>query len=209
MAFDEPQVSILFPVPLVTVRLAQADALNAALLEEVAVRHEAEAGVDRSNRKGWHSAKDLFARPEPAHQQLCAELREVVRATTAKLAPEVAAAPIQLEGWINASPPGAYNSPHDHAGAFWSGCYYISVPTPTDPEDGHSGAIEFLDPRGSTGSLLPTPFTRPRYMLRPAAGTCLLWPGFLKHWVHPNASDALRVTAAFNGRLRKPGPTAP
>ena len=42
------------------------------------------------------------------------------------------------------------------------------------------------------------PFTRKRFTFRPRAGTCLLWPAFLKHWVHPNRSDEERVSAAFN-----------
>lgn len=201
MAFDEPAVRVMFPVPLVTVQLKDADVLNARLLEEVAARREAEPGIDRSNRYGWHSAPDLFTRTEPAHADLAEEIDALVGAATAKLIPELPPEwERRHEGWVNVSPTHAMNAPHDHAGVFWSGCYYVSVPLPPDDEDKLSGAIEFIDPRGSIGTSasFETPFTRPKFTARPASGTCLLWPAFVKHWVHPNRARDERVTVAFN-----------
>jgi uncharacterized protein (TIGR02466 family) len=212
MSFQEPDVRILFPVPFLTVRLDGAEELNRALLEEITVRRRGEPGIRKSNHLGWHSAVDLFERTEPAHARLAGELDAIIAACTAKMAPDI---PKDLtarhEGWINVSPTNAMNSPHDHPGGFWSGTYYVQVPSPDEPDDKFSGAIEFIDPRGSLGTnaKLETPFTRPKYAIRPAAGTCLLWPAFLKHWVHPNRSSAERVTVAFNssfapGRKRAP-----
>lgn len=201
MAFDEPDVRVLFPVPLLTIRLHGFEQLNRRLMKEIAARRTAEAGIDRSNRYGWHSANDLFDRTEPGHRQLSAELKAMTAASTAKLLPDL---PSELaashEGWVNVNPPGAMNAPHDHPGAFWSGVYYVHVPSPTDAEDKSSGAIEFIDPRGSIGTnaRIETPFTRGKFTVRPAPGTCLLWPSFLRHWVHPNHSTDNRVTVAFN-----------
>ena len=201
MAFDEPEVRVMFPVPLVTIKLKKADALNRRLVGEIAKRRRIEPGIERSNRYGWHSAPDLFERREPAHAELARELKAMVAAATAKLMPDL---PEDLgtrhEGWVNVSPNQAMNAPHDHPGVFWSGTYYIQVPLPADPEDKFSGAIEFIDPRGSIGTnaRLETPFTRSKFTVRPAAGTLLLWPSFVKHWVHPNQAEEERVTVAFN-----------
>jgi len=203
MAFDEPEIRVLFPVPLVTVRIQGADELNARLLDEIAQRQTKEPGIDRSNRYGWHSALDFFDRTEPAHAELAAEIEAIVEAATAKLAPEKPAElEIAHEGWINVSPTHAMNAPHDHPGAFWSGTYYARVPE-TEPDDRLSGAIEFLDPRGSLGSSgrVETSFTRSKFTARPTAGTCFLWPGFLRHWVHPNRASEERVSIAFNSRF--------
>ncbi|MES2904917.1 MAG: TIGR02466 family protein [Pseudomonadota bacterium] len=201
MAFDEPEVRVLFPVPLVTVRLRKAEALNARLIEEIAARRTVEPGVGRSNLYGWHSANDLFDRPEPGHAALAAELKAIVEASGVKLMPGRPAdlVPSQ-DGWVNVNPTGAMNAPHDHPGAFWSGVYYVRVPPPADPSDATSGAIEFIDPRGAIGTnaRFETPFTRSKFTIRPTAGTCLLWPSYLKHWVHPNQSADDRVTVAFN-----------
>ena len=205
MAFGEPEVRVLFPVPLVTIRLDDAVALNQRLLEEIADRQAAEPGIDRSNRYGWHSALDFFGRTEPVHAELAREIEAMVAATTARLAP---ALPDGLrlvhEGWVNVSPTHALNAPHDHPGSFWSGTYYIHVPD-ADEADPRAGAIEFLDPRGSIGTNanFETPFTRGKFTVRPMSGTCLLWPSFLRHWVHPNRSPQERVTVAFNSRFTR------
>ena len=201
MAFDEPEIRLLFPVPFISVRLTAAEELNRRLLSEIGQRREEEAGIGRSNRQGWHSALDFFDRREPAHSELARELEAITAATTAKLIPEMPANLVaRYEGWINASPAHAMNIPHDHSGAFWSGTYYVHVPAPEDPSDVHSGAIEFIDPRGpiGTASQIETPFTRSKHTVRPKAGTCLLWPGFVRHWVYPNESPEDRVAVAFN-----------
>ena len=204
MAFDEPEVRVLFPVPFVTIRLEGSEELNRRLLDEIGERRKAEPGVDRSNRYGWHSALDFFDRSEPAHASLAGEIRAMVAATTAKLAPELPAGlAASHEGWVNVSPTHAMNAPHDHPGSFWSGTYYVQVPRPDDDADKQSGAIEFIDPRGSIGSnaRLETPFTRGKFTARPVAGMCLLWPSFLRHWVHPNRSTDDRISIAFNSRF--------
>lgn len=206
MAFDEPQMRVLFPVPFVTIRLDGFEALNPRLLGEIGERRKNEPSVERSNQYGWHSAIDFFDRAEPAHAELAREIEAMVAATTAKLVPDM---PAELgmahEGWVNVSPTHAMNSPHDHPGAFWSGTYYVHVPPPDDEADKLSGAIEFIDPRGSIGSNagLETPFTRGRFTVRPAPGNCLIWPSFMRHWVHPNRSSEDRVSIAFNSRITR------
>jgi hypothetical protein len=77
MAFGEPDVHVMFPVPLVTVRLTGCEALNAKLLGEIERRREGEEGIERSNRYGWHSAVDLFERTEPGHAELARALAAV------------------------------------------------------------------------------------------------------------------------------------
>ena len=201
MPFETPEVRTMFPIPLLNIRLTDAESLNRQLLAEIAERRNVEPGIDRSNRYGWHSEVDLFDRDEPAHRQLASEIDAMVAHAGTTLIPEL---PQEFErrheGWVNVNPTNAMNAPHDHTGRFWSGCYYVRVALPDDEEDKLSGAIEFIDPRGSLGSsgLLETPFTRPKFTARPASGTCLLWPSFVKHWVHPNRSSDERVTVAFN-----------
>lgn len=200
MPFGEPEVRVLFPVPLLTFELADADTLNLRLVEEIAARRRVEPGVDKSNRYGWHSALDLFARGEPAHAALAGELGAMLQAATRQLLPDLPAElRLRSEGWINVSPSNAFHAPHDHPGAFWSGCYYVQAPR----HDGDllSGALEFIDPRGAIGTnaLIETPFTRSKFTVRPRAGQCYVWPAFVKHWVHPNRTDDERITAAFNG----------
>lgn len=206
MAFDEPNVRILFPVPLVTVRLEDAAALNKRLHSEIDHRRMVEPSVDRSNLYGWHSGLDFFDRPEPAHAELCREIEAMVAAVNARLIPHLPdSLETALEGWVNVNPTNAMNAPHDHPGAFWSGTYYVHVPACEDEGDQRSGAIEFIDPRGSIGSnaRFETEFTRGKFTARAVSGTCLLWPSFVRHWVHPNRSSEDRVSVSFNGRFAR------
>ena len=207
MAFDEPEIQVLFPVPFVTILVRGHEALNRRLLKEIGQRRKSEPGIERSNRYGWHSAADFFDRRESAHAELAKEIKAMVAATTTMLAPNLPTGLTTLyDGWVNASPTHGMSAPHDHAGAFWSGTYYVHVPAPDDQADMLSGALEFIDPRGSIGpsARLDTPFTRPKFTVRPAPGTCLLWPSFIRHWVHPNASSEERVSIAFNSWFTRP-----
>jgi len=40
-----------------------------------------------------------------------------------------------------------------------------------------------------------------KVQFRPVAGTMLIFPSFLKHWVYPNQDDEERVSIAFNARV--------
>lgn len=63
--------------------------------------------------------------------------------------------------------------------------------------------IEFLDPRGSTGVRAPdvSMLFAPKFQIRPRAGTLLIFPAYLTHWVYPNQDDADRISVAFNARV--------
>lgn len=209
MAADAGQIELvnMFPVPLLMTTLGDCENLNRRFAEEAIARRAVEPGVDRSNRYGWHSNADFFQRKEPAHAELAGRIRDFVQNATRQTMPKLPAnLAATCEGWVNINPTHAFNSPHDHPGSFWSGTYYAQVPLPDRDEDKMSGAIEFLDPRGSLGTSarIETPFTRSKFTLRPAAGTLLLWPGYIRHWVYPNMSKEDRFTVSFNAWYNRP-----
>ena len=202
MAGDIGSIELInmFPVPLL-MQVEECEDLNRRFVAEALARRSSEAGVDRSNRYGWHSNADFFQRKEPAHAEVAAKIRAFVEQATKQMMPKLPKdLAVACEGWVNINPTHALNSPHDHPGSFWSGTYYAQIPLPEREEDKMSGAIEFLDPRGSLGTSarIETPFTRTKFTLRPAAGTLLLWPGYVRHWVYPNMSKEERFTVSFN-----------
>ncbi len=207
MGFSLISTEHLFPTPLLRFALNDAEALNRELLAEIATRRAAEPGVTRSNFGGWHSAKDFFDRPEPAHQRLALDLLRMMAEATRAFDPKLDTSRLQLvpDGWVNVNPTGAYNGPHDHKTAFWSGTYYVDNP----PGEGESGKIEFIAPHPPlpSGGAVGGPLTAEVYATKPEAGTALIFPSTLLHWVHPNQSPRDRVTIAFNGRFRLKGPT--
>jgi uncharacterized protein (TIGR02466 family) len=203
LAYKLASVEEMFPTPLLRFEITDADKLNEALLKEIAKRRAAHGGVIKSNRKGWHSTNDLFERKEPAQAALAQMLLRMIAQSALRVAPEADFANIELvaEGWINVNPAGGYNAPHDHVGAFWSGCYYVQVP---DEIEGQGGAIEFLSPHKPLPGrgLINAPITSDKLCVRPKPGTVLIFPASMVHWVHPNDSDQDRVTIAFNGHFR-------
>jgi uncharacterized protein (TIGR02466 family) len=192
----------LFPTPLVSYAVPDAERLNSALLAEIAARQNAEAGVVRSNRKGWHSESDFFTRSEPAHVELANAVRAAARDATARVAaPGVDAGELGMGvvGWINVNPPGAHNVPHDHPGSFWSGCYYVKNDQP-EGEPSNGGSITFIDARSAPAGqpVVRAPAFKALFGVHPLPGALLLFPSNLKHLVTPNDSADDRVTMAFN-----------
>ena len=193
--------SLLFPTPLLTYRIADAEQLNAALLGEIEARRRSDQSVVRSNRGGWASIADFFNRSEPGHRALA----EVIRGAAVDATQQLGNNPIGLphaiyryQGWVNVNPQNAYNGPHDHPGAFWAGAYYVANAAAADDEAG--GAISFVDSRCAPAgqSLVKVPLFKGSHSLQPAPGTLLLFPGNAKHWVQPNSAETDRVTVAFN-----------
>ena len=195
MRFKLLQVDTLFPVPLCSFALPDAAAINGALEAEIAIRRANEPSLTVSNRGGWHSARDLFVRTEPAQRALCEALRGAIDEATRQLVPDAALASIepQLDGWINASRAGDYHSPHDHPGAFWSGVYYVRTVT-------SGGEIEFQSGRAGNphAELLPAPMSWDWTRIVPRPGVVLLFPGHLRHSVLPFDGDGERISISFN-----------
>lgn len=203
MDFKLKSAEELFPLPLVQFEVAGAAELNKLLLKEISKRRASETGVAKSNRKGWHSAPDLFERKEASHAKLAKMLLRMMAEFTRQLAPNMDFAKLEMipDGWINVNPKGAYNAPHDHPGCFWSGVYYVQVPEGA----GEAGIIEFLSPHEVLphNGIIQAAITADKRRIRPTPGTVLLFPSQLVHWVHPNESDEERVTIAFNCRFRR------
>lgn len=192
----------LFASPLMGFEIPDAEALNRALEADCQSRRKAETGMAVSNQAGWHSDRDLFSRPEDSFKTLCSHISKVLMHVVQSTLPSfnLSTHDIHGQGWVNINPKGGFNTPHDHTGFHWSGCYYVNVP---QSENERSGIIEFLDPRGSTGIRAPqvSMVFAPKSQVRPRAGTMLIFPAYLRHWVYPNQDDEDRISIAFNASV--------
>lgn len=108
-----------------------------------------------------------------------------------------------LFGWYNTNRYGDHHAPHTHPRSYLSGTYYVRVPpAPASLDDPRArpGCISFYDPR--TGANMITvgsePDARAAHLVRPSAGTLLMWPSPVQHYVHPNLSEEHRVTISYN-----------
>ena len=194
----------LFSTPVLRFAVPDATALNAALLREGARLRAAGNGASKSNRGGWHSDGKLFESDADCIEQLRSFARGAVFDANTRIGARAdpASLDLKLSGWMNANPKGAFNAPHTHPGAHWSGVYYVAQP---DVETGNSGMIEFIDPRTDLPNwrILKAPAFKLKKKLRPLAGELILFPSYLVHWVYPNEADTERWSIAFNATFRK------
>lgn len=114
-----------------------------------------------------------------------------------------------LQAWPNINRRGDYHNVHNHPHSYLSGTYYVAVPNAqqfdqASRNDLNPGAISFYDPRAQANMLAirGDAQVEAEHRVMPSAGMLMLWPSFLHHFVHPNASDELRVSVSFNVVLK-------
>ena len=155
-----------------------------------------------------YQEQNFFAREHPGVRWL----KEQIDQTTAAFLRHVGidrAVSWTLFGWYNVNRYGDHHAPHTHPGAYLSGTYYVRVPpAPANPDaqSARQACISFYDPRTAANmiALGSEPDARAAHMVRPSAGTLLMWPSPVQHYVHPNLSEEQRITISFNV-IRKPG----
>jgi uncharacterized protein (TIGR02466 family) len=205
---DSFAVGGLFPTPLVTVRLAGHAALDAVLTTAILAREAVDRGVRVSNIGGWHSA-ELLSWCGPAGNAVIDAAREMVgRMTLMELGEELVQAEVgwRVTAWANVSRAGDANRAHGHAGAFWSGIYWVDDGgAATDPSIG--GLLELADPRGIVADMVAPNL---RFAVKdclsagrgetitPQAGTMVLFPAWLIHSVTSYRGPRPRISIAFN-----------
>ena len=181
-------------------------ALNAALLKDIAAWRAESPGLNSSNQLGWHSPRSLFRRNEPSFALLRQHILSALVSSLKRYWPDFNPAEQRavFEGWVNCNGKGAFNTPHDHSGSHLSGSYYVSVPKTDNVQ---SGALEFLNPMGTSGPKLPNGnlMAQSKLTFQPTPGLMVVFPAFLRHWVYPNQENAERVSIAFNVRVLNPG----
>lgn len=201
-------VLLAFVTPVLVRRWPDKADLNRRLRDVILEAESREPGMSRSNVGGWHSTDDFFNWGDPAIGELHSLIGEGTREITLHICGDGIRgrdAEIAVSGWANVSRDRAYNRPHDHLRYTWSGVYYVSLGEP-EPDLANNGAIEFLDPRlGVDFRNLPDATVGPYLRVQPEPSMMLMFPSWLRHWVHPFHGRGERISIAFNVNLRFPG----
>jgi uncharacterized protein (TIGR02466 family) len=151
-------------------------------------------GLKKTNMHGWHSDNLDSSHKEfnPLVNELYAMQNEIYQEEW------LDKKPILGNLWANLNPPGAYNRPHIHPNALWSGVYYVKAPE-------NSGKLVFNDPRIGAQMNLPTlkPGVTPQHLWRecylpPISGRIIMFPAWLWHCVELNESNDIRISVSFN-----------
>ena len=205
--FDKDGFVELWPTTILRRRLPGHDVANAELLRLVTAMEAGKAGAERQDFTTDYRSGNLLTLDNPA----VAWLRDCINKTVIDYLKRAGLDyPVNwgLQGWANVNRRGDYHDPHNHPHAYLSGTYYVAVPASRaalkSRADLRPGRITFYDPRGAANmtAIKGDPQIEAEYTLRPSAGTILLWPAFMTHFVHPNLANEPRVSVSFNVVLK-------
>jgi uncharacterized protein (TIGR02466 family) len=191
------QVLHHFSVPVYSMILEGFAPRREAFIELILKKREKSPGLNISNQNGWHSDNDFHLTQDENIQWLNGQIAEVTRACIVNVDKKLKAADLVLNScWANVSEYGCWNAPHNHFPSHWSGVFYVNVEdcySETDKKD-KNGKIEFLNPNPLAGA-----YGQPNGITyTPKNGQMLVFPAMLQHLVHPNLTQNLRITMAFN-----------
>lgn len=178
--------------------------MNSELKELIYEHEKSDTSLKRSNEGGWHSEEDFLHWGGPAIAQLQQRMmygfQELTKAMTGGVLYKGKAI---LNAWVNVNRNGDYNSVHTHPGCLWSGVYYVEAGDLASEKYPKSGIIEFIDPRAGAEMMatpgLPFAQNLPKH---PQTGDMIMFPSWLKHFVHPYRGTGERISIAFNIRVR-------
>lgn len=173
--------------------LVDVDDFNRDLEEKILAWSKADPGVNKTNRKGWHSTTDMHTRPEFKN------LVDLLYQTQYEIYQQegLAGEPVLGNMWANLNYPGGSNAMHIHPNSLWSGAYYVTA-EPT------SGNIYFEDPRAISLMTMPRrtaeqPINSQRIIdSLPQPGRLIMFPSWLNHGVRENLSGKNRISVSFN-----------
>ncbi len=163
----------------------------------------------------YESGFDLFSNPEPEVQtlrQFCLQtLGYVIAQLNSYSSEDMAGLRIYEHSWYHLTRYAGYTAQHNHPMASWSGVYCVDPGEPA-PEHPNSGALRFLEARGTASMYLDpgNAHLQPPYMFgdlafQMTAGQLLLFPSYLLHEVAPYYGQRERITVAFNAWVREAG----
>jgi uncharacterized protein (TIGR02466 family) len=207
--FDPPKLIRAYPLfftPVMVFEVPDSAPLNERLFEFCQQARRKSEGMTRnvSMRHGWHSETDFFLQTEPECQRVQRSILRGVFEAAKQVWPTVDLSDygVQCTGWINISPKGAFNTPHEHPNYQWAAVYYVNAPKTAGR---FGGVIEFLDPRVNANSTQSNQLRfDTKHQIIPRPGTLIIFPCFLSHWVSPNEWDEDRISIACNVRLVPP-----
>lgn len=169
---------------------------NIALSEYCYQEKSKSTGRIKSNTFGWQSDDLSF---ENQHiKSLTDTILERVGELHKQFGFKVPAYHRLSNMWININQQSAFNKPHVHTDALFSGVYYVQA-------ERDDGDLVFLHPTTAHQYHIDestveqwTPFNSSTYLVKPLTGKLIIFPSWLVHYVESNRSDRDRISISFN-----------
>ena len=209
-------VDLLWPTPLLTVQVADADALNPALIELVA-DHRKDAGADRAQQ--YASEDNLLQQyrqgPVPQlFEALSAAVFSAAREVNAGAWAQLNSPRIRVEivgAWFQIANGGAFHDVHNHGNCSWSGVYYAQVDEPSARVQSERYGVEngvtrfygpYLSRLGGAHMDLGAAYLQHSHVdVPPVAGRAVIFPSHLLHKAMPYEGALDRIIFSFNAQL--------
>ncbi|RLA29447.1 MAG: hypothetical protein DRQ63_00820 [Gammaproteobacteria bacterium] len=196
-------VRLIFATPLVVHDWPNSEQFNQDL--EKLVRHSEDNDKDgygtRSNAGGWQSPGNLITWKDPVvdiFRQRIEKLVTNLLQETARDTGKNRSFRLMIDAWANINRDRDYNVVHTHPNCMYSGVYYVHQGEP-EKAIPYSGLLEILDPREAANYVqIRHSVFDAREFVENIPGRMLLWPSWLKHWVHPYQGKGERISVAFN-----------
>jgi uncharacterized protein (TIGR02466 family) len=203
-------VGHLFATPVIAAMLPDAEARNQDLRQRILAQRERESSVSASNLGGWHSGQPIEQWGGPRIQEIMAAARQIAARSTFDRNGQPVDVDWAVRAWANVNEYGHANAFHYHAGAYWSGTYYVDDGGRMADES-LGGEFEVMDPRGP-GAAMYAPFLSlddgagghtgaSPIQFTPRPGLLMLFPAWLLHQVRPYLGRSQRISIAFNLRV--------
>ena len=197
----------LFPNPLFIIKDLLENSQRLQLIKDCYSWKKASTGVRLSNSGGWHSDNLLFKREEDSFKLLSKNIFDSIVLVNNNINSSIfkdgQSYKADADGWVNINKGSDFNAPHDHVGNTWSGCYYVKIPESSSSNIDTAGGIQFIDPNigiKKTGETRIFNDMR-KAIIMPKENVLLIFPSWLKHFVHPHREDGDRISIAFNIRI--------
>lgn len=197
------RIRMLFATPLVVHDWPNSEQFNQNF--EELIRHSEDNDKDgfgvRSNAGGWQSPGNLITWNDPVVEVFRQRIEKMVTNLLQEVARDTGknrSFELLIDAWANINRNGDYNVVHTHPNCMYSGVYYVH---PGEPEKTipYSGLLEILDPREAANYVqIRHSIFDGREFVENIPGRMLLWPSWLKHWVHPYQGKGERISVAFN-----------
>lgn len=200
------EIQPLFATPIAFAPLPKAETINTALRQTILAHAENHPSTAHSNLGGWQSSWDL---PDWGGEEtgfLLAFVRQLGDKFTADRTGQPAPQTWRLNAWANINRAGHGNEFHTHPGCMWSAVYYVDDGgVGEDPSLG--GELEVQDPRGVAPAMyrpeiVPAvpggPSMGASEVIRPVAGTVIMFPSWVSHAVRPYTGTGTRISIAIN-----------
>jgi len=140
---------------------------------------------------GGAKIRDVEAWGTTESQLLCERVLALYR--------HVSSRPARIDlAWANVSRRGDYLSPHSHDISEGSVVYMLDPGDPPTAAHPFSGALVFVDPRIPACCPKQADCVNNEFNTGMKAGSMIMFPSPLVHFVHPYMGERERITVAFN-----------